>query len=251
MTFCFSRVIGCWATQRPVLLKALAVVVLAGLMLHLSGKPGPFWISCGFTLLSVLAISPRLLFQPACFSLLLLTACLWLLRLGGRALFALPAVIVLWVNFDAWFLLGPALVGLYWLGQRLTSNHLDEPRLPRWLMPACLLACLCSPHHIHALTLPIELSPAVWNSDFRHDVRFASLFASSWHLAPLGQSGGFNLSVWAYFILLLLSAISFMVQRSALRTWRFPIWLVFCASWTLASSTGTILRCGCRPDRSA
>ena len=94
-------------------------------------------------------------------------------------------------------------------------------------MPACLLACLCSPHHIHALTLPIELSPAVWNSDFRHDVRFASLFASSWHLAPLGQSGGFNLSVWAYFILLLLSAISFMVQRSALRTWRFPIWLVF------------------------
>ena len=82
LLFTGHRVLGDAAL---VLLKALAVVVLAGLMLHLSGKPGPFWISCGFTLLSVLAISPRLLFQPACFSLLLLTACLWLLRSGGRA----------------------------------------------------------------------------------------------------------------------------------------------------------------------
>jgi hypothetical protein len=216
-----------------VVLKALGVVLLAVVMLRLSGRNGPFWIGAASVLLALLAMSPRLLLQPACVSILFLAVCLWLLRKGRWAFYALPAMIVLWVNVDGWFLLGPALVGLYWLGQRFETPCADSPRLPRWLLPACLLACLCSPHHIHALTLPPELSPAIWTGEFRHDVRLTALFASSFNFNSLGQAGGYNLAVWAYFILLSLSVISFAVQRTAIASWRFPIWLVFAllAAW--------------------
>lgn len=213
-----------------VALKALAVAVLAGLMLRLARprpwpeEGGPFWIGCACVLLAVLAMSPRLLLQPACLSLLLLAVCLWLLHTGGRALIALPALVALWVNLDAWFLLGPLLVALFWLGQRLAP---DARRFPPWLLPACLAACLFSPHHVRALALPVELSPAVWRSELRHDVRFAHLFASPWRLAPLGQVGGFNLAAWGYFVLLALGLVSFAVNRSALRGWRLPVWLAF------------------------
>jgi len=40
--------------------------------------------------LAVLAMSPRLLLQPACLSLLLLAVCLWLLLRGGRVVHAGP-----------------------------------------------------------------------------------------------------------------------------------------------------------------
>src|SRR5206468_4275170 len=78
-----------------VVIKAVVVAVLAGLMLRLARHEGPFWISGVCILLAVLAMSPRLLLQPACLSFLLLAVCLELLRAGGRALYALPAVIAL------------------------------------------------------------------------------------------------------------------------------------------------------------
>jgi hypothetical protein len=184
-----------------VALKAFAVAVLAGLMLRLAGRGGPSWVSAGCVLLAVLAMSPRLLLGPACLSLVLLAVCLALLRTGGRTLYALPAVVVLWVNVDAWFLLGPLTVALFGLGQRFAPPAWGAPRLPRWLLPACLAACLLSPHHVHALTLPAELSPAVWRSEFRHDIRFAPFFASPWRLDLLGLAGGLNLAAWAYVVL--------------------------------------------------
>src|SRR5262249_58970474 len=109
---------------------------------------------------------------------------------------------------------------LYWVGQRLASR--GAGRLPLWLLPACVAACLLSPHHVHALTLPAELSWAVWRSDFRHDPRFEPLFASPWSLEPLGSAGGFSLAAWAYFVLLALGVLSFAINRPALRCWRLP-----------------------------
>jgi tetratricopeptide (TPR) repeat protein len=210
-----------------VVLKAAAVAVLAALLLRLSrpaANSGPFWVGGFCTLLALLASSPRLLLQPACLSLLLLAVCLALLRAGGRALYALPVVIAVWVNLDAWFLLGPLLVALFWLGGALDR---EAGRLPLWLLPACLAACLLNPHHVHALTLPAELSPSVWGSDLRRDVRFAPLFASPWHLTLLGRAGGFSLAAWAYFLLLGLGVVSFAGNGPARRSWRLPVWLAF------------------------
>ena len=142
-----------------VVLKAAAIAALAALLL---ARPqairGPFWIGAGCVLLAILAMSPRLLLQPATVSLLLLAVCLWLLQRGGRAVNMLPIVVALWVNLDGWFLLGPLIVALFVVGEGLNPA---ARRLPLWLFPACLAACLLSPYHIHAFTLPAELSPAL------------------------------------------------------------------------------------------
>jgi tetratricopeptide (TPR) repeat protein len=216
-----------------VVLKALAVAATAGLLLFLSRGVKPNWIAAGCVVVAILAMTPRLLLQPAVVSFLLLAVCLVLLRAGGRALFALPAVIVLWVNLDSWVLLGPVLVLLFAIGERFSLVSPGQRRLPLWLLPACLAACLCSPHHIHALALPAELSPAVWRSTLRQDSRFAGLFASPWQWGPLVSAGGLNLAAWAYFVLLGLGVLSFLVNRRACRDWRGPVWLVFAllAAW--------------------
>ena len=54
----------------------------------------------------------------------------------------LLAVFVLWVNVDEWFLLGPVLAALFWLGERLRGPR----RTPGWLAPAGLAVCLLKLH---------------------------------------------------------------------------------------------------------
>jgi hypothetical protein len=214
-----------------VAIKAGLVALLAWLMLRIGRYEGPFWVAGGCVLLAILTMTPRLLLQPTVVSLLLLAVCLALLRQGGRARWALPVVIALWVNLDSWFWLGPLTVAFFGVGERLSRvDRRDKPGgSPAWLMPACLVACLVSPYHVHGLTLPAELSPGVWRSGLREDVRFAPLFASSWRLAPLGNAGGYSLAAWAYVVLFVLGVVSFALNRAALRGWRSLVWLTFAA----------------------
>jgi tetratricopeptide (TPR) repeat protein len=210
-----------------VVLKALAILILACLMLRAARNYGPYWISAGCILLAILAMQPRLLLQPTCASLVLLALSLVLLQTGGRALYFVPSVIVLWVNLDSWFLLGPLIVALYAFGQWISPRHKGAQHVPLWLVPACLVACFVSPHHFHALTLPAELSPAVWQSELSRDVRFAAIFASPWQSAPWERGHYFNWSAWAFFLLLGLGMISFLANSVAIRSWRFPVWASF------------------------
>lgn len=212
-----------------VALKALGVAVAAGLMLWAARGRGPAWVATGCVLLAVLATAPRLLLQPAIASLLLLATCLCCLRAGGRAFRAVPVLIALWVNVDGWFVLGPALVGLFWVGRRIDPNRATLPEWPAWLLPASLAACLLSPHHVFALQLPMELSPAVRSSAFADDPRFEAIFWSPWNRLALGASGGYNPAAWAFVVLLALGVLSFGANRPAVRSWRFAVWLPFAA----------------------
>ncbi|MBN9523408.1 hypothetical protein J0H58_33665, partial [bacterium] len=206
-------------------LKAAAAAGTAALMLA-TARRAPVWLAALCVLLAATAMAPRLLLQPAVASYLLLAACLYCLHAGGRALRLVPLLIALWVNLDGWFLLGPLLVGLFALGR-------DRHPWPKWFVPAALAACLLSPHHVHALAVPPELSLDVWASDFPTDPRLAGVFAAPWHAAPLGAAGGYNLAAWAFVVLLALGAASFAVNRRAARTWRGPVWLAFAllAAW--------------------
>jgi tetratricopeptide (TPR) repeat protein len=210
-----------------VVLKAIAVAATAGAMLLAARGRGPVWLVVGCVLLGVLAMSPRVLLQPAVVSFLLLAVTLCCLRAGGKSLRAVPIVIAFWVNLDAWFILGPALVLLFWIGRRIDPERSTHPPWPRWLVPASLLAWLLNPHHIYALMLPLELSPAVWASGFPTDPRFAGVFVSPWHIGPLGAAGGYNLAAWAFFVLLFLGLVSFGVNRRALRSSRSLVWVAF------------------------
>ncbi|WP_145243055.1 hypothetical protein [Urbifossiella limnaea] len=204
-----------------VALKAAAVASTAALMLAV-GR-GPRWLAAGCVLLAVAAMAPRLQLHPMAASVLLLAACLWCLVRGGTALRAVPVLVAVWVNVDGWFLLGPLLVGLFALGRRLDRTR-PEP-WPRWLVPATLAACLLSPHHVRALALPPELSPAAW-AEFADDPRLAPSFASPWSADAFR---GYNFAALAFVALLALGVVSFLLNRPALRGWRGPVWLVFAA----------------------
>ncbi len=222
-----------------VAIKALLVALLAALMLSIHRRGSGWAVPAACTAMAVVAMSPRLLLQPACVSFFLLGLCLWLLwrphgktASGGRQLpvgcgkqgadalrsppssFLLLVVFVLWVNLDGWFFLGPLLAGLFWLGEQLAG----ERRTPGWLAPVGLCLCLLNPHHIHAFTLPAEFSPAL--SDLGHDARFQRLFASPWRSSV-------HLAEAAYFLLVLLGSASFVLNPRGLRSWRLPVWLGF------------------------
>src|SRR5262245_3995233 len=212
-----------------VALKAGVAALTVGVMLAASRGPGPFWVSAGVILLAALAMTPRLLLQPACVSLLLLALTLFLYRKGGRAHLAIPILIAAWGNLNEWYALGPLFVGLGVVGGWLSRSAPDEPRPRWWLLPACLAACFVTPYHVHGLTLPAELSSAVWTSAFPDDPRFAGAFASPWRLGPLGAAGGYNLAAWGFWALLGLGLASFAVNRRAAIGWRGTVWLGFAA----------------------
>jgi len=226
-----------------VVLKAALIALLAGLLLLIRqpGKSG--WAPAFCTALAILVMSPRLLLQPICISIILLglTLCLlwrcraapqptaWRPRLFGREVDArllLLPLFALWVNLDEWFLLGPALVGLFWIGDRMRPPG-GRPT-PGWLFFAGLLTCLCGPHHFHAFALPADLFPAFFYGGLLQDARFHHLSASPWQFdGAFRSSAGANVAGLAYFALVAVGIASFVFNRSALRDWRVLVWGFF------------------------
>jgi tetratricopeptide (TPR) repeat protein len=222
-----------------VVLKALVVTALAGLMLLVRRRGGPGWVPAFCTALALLAMSPRLLLQPACLSCFFLGLTLWLLwrvqpdepageaaATGWQVGRCLPLVLVfaLWANVDEWFWLGPLLAALFWVGGWLRGG----PRLPAWVVPAGLAACLLNPYGYRAFTLPAELSPVLWDGGVMQDLRFRRLFASPWQFDIfLSSAAGVSQAAWAYFVLVGLGLVSFALRWRDLSGWRLPVWLVF------------------------
>ena len=224
-----------------VVLKAAMIAGLAGLLLMIRrpGKPG--WLPAFFTALAVLAMSPWLLLQPRCVSVVLLGLTLWLLwsrRAPARPLSWRPVVFqceidaralliplcALWVNLDDWFLLGPLLAALFWVGDRiqpLAARPRGMRPTPAWLPLLCLAACVCSPYHVFGFTLPADLFMTPFSGGLLQDMRFRQLAASPWQFdAALRSPAGANVAGLAYFVLVALGVASFAVNRSGLRDWR-------------------------------
>jgi hypothetical protein len=228
-----------------VLFKALLITTLAGLLLRMRRPDGNGWLPAACTALAVLAMSPGLLLQPVCLSLFFLGLTfrlLWRPHSGedvgdaappagqwdGIRYACLLLLLVLWVNVDSWFLLAPLLIGLFWLGERLSvrARTASSRPTPAWLLPAALAVCLLNPHHWHAFRLPAELSPVPVATGLGQDIRFREQFASPWHLNA-NALREVNLAAWAYFALIGLGLLSFVLNRSELRGWRLLIWGVF------------------------
>src|SRR5205814_3090418 len=135
-----------------------------------------------------------------------------------------------------WFLLGPVLVALFWLGERLqpllSVDKIDgvrpPARVPAWLVPATLAVCLVNPHHVHIFALPLELSPVLGTSGLAQDARFKELVASlsrlDLHFWPVRA---INLAAWGYLVLLVLGLVSFYLNGRHLSGWRLLVWVAF------------------------
>jgi hypothetical protein len=233
-----------------VLVKALLVVGLALVMMRLSRAGPGWWLPAFCTALALVAMSTRLLLQPATASCLMLALTLWFLRAdrdegggmrdekrkadGARSSLFLSSLIphpssllrllvlfLVWANLDRWFVLGLATVALVWLGQVLDEALGTGGPQGSW--PASLLrrgvwfvllvaVCLLNPAHVHAFTLPPELgaSAGPMLSPFQR-AYFATL--------------GLTPATFAYFPLLVLSLLSFVLDSPRWSWRRFLPWL--------------------------
>jgi hypothetical protein len=226
-----------------VVFKAVLVTALAAVLLRVRRPDGAFWLPVLCTTLALLALGPRLQLQSVCVSYFFLGLSFWLLwksqalppveggRQGRSPYLSLPIVFALWVNMDEWFLLGPFLAGLFWLGERLAG----KPRMPGWVVPVGLAACLVNPYTFHALRVPAELFAPPWTAGLRDDTRSPALFASPWQGGYLHAAYGLNAAAVAFFALSFLSILSFALYRPALRSWRLVVWLPFAllAAWQI------------------
>ena len=259
-----------------VVVKALLITLLAGVLL-LIRQPGSapsaqgddkkvwsqsWWLPAVGTALALLALSPRLVFQPTIISFLFLGITVWLLADGPwtkeqfiRRVVCLAVLFAVWVNVDNWFLLGPLTVALFLLGNLLehvvrgasasaaqvdTSLSVDacgprkqDTRREMGQMALMLLigltACLLNPHLLQAFTLPAEISPAVPHNVLCRDPLFATFFRSPWDSQYFSSEVAVNVAGLTYHVLFVLSLASLLVNYSGWRGWRILVWLVFAA----------------------
>jgi hypothetical protein len=205
-----------------VLLKAALAASIAVLLLRLCRLPGhTWWIAAFCTLLAVLAVGVRLLLQPATFSDFWFVLALSLLPKAEAArdglirsvlrCWPLALVFVIWANTDDWFVLGLGAVGLLWLGQLFDAVHRGESSLSalsarlslQWLI--LVAACLLNPVHVHAFTVPSELTWLPYLT-----------YLENRGVSPAGL---------AYIPLLGLGALSFIANHSRWRWQWFLPWL--------------------------
>jgi tetratricopeptide (TPR) repeat protein len=231
-----------------VALKALLVAGLAAVMLAFRRPGQSLWVPAVCTALAVLAMSPRLVFNPTLVSFLFLALTLLLLQLRPRPgtplardpRWWLVPLFVLWVNLDAWFLLGPITLAL-WLAGELLQKYLprlwaqdvtpepDGPRRLGLILAAGLAACLLNPHHVWAFTLPNEVAVSPALGLLQNDPNFHPYFLSPalmdyWYK----PSYGLNPAGLALYVLILVSLISFVANRRGWRWGRFLVWLACC-----------------------
>ncbi len=229
-----------------VVLKALLIVALAGVLLMIRKPLQSWWPGSVCVCLALLAMSPRLLLQPACISLFFLALTVYLLFRSKpddtepgdgtrRCLYLIPVVFLLWANLDDWFLLGPATVALFltgeWLQHFRVQGGSGESRRLRTTALALVVgvaACAVNPFHVQVFTLPPELWTAFSNSPLRGDPFFQTFF-----LSPL-QGAFWKSPQWfpsaggiGFCLLAGLGVISFLLNSTNWQWWRVLVWLPF------------------------
>jgi hypothetical protein len=244
-----------------VILKGLLVAGIVALMLGIHRRGHSLWIPAVCTAAGLVALSPRLLFQPVIVSYFLLALTLWLLlrrELGDKApevgrrsaapsswlpqgedrvLWLLPVVCLLWVNLDSWFLLGPLALTLYLVGEALQGaiggRGKESPRARPWapllvVLGASIVACLVSPYHVHGVPLPAEIGATGVIEELRKDDYFRRMFVSPFEGEYI-EAERLGIAGYAYYPLVALGILSFVVNVSALRAGRLLVWLGFFA----------------------
>jgi hypothetical protein len=213
-----------------VLIKALAIAAVSLLLVSLGRLGQSWWLPALCTSVAVLAMSTRLLLQPATVSLVFLAIAFWLVESRRRRQartregtllvdWPLMLLFVIWANLDGWFVLGLATVALLWLGETLDSvgqaKQLGEARKSlqsssiRFLASVVILAavCLLNPLHFHAFHLPAGTR---W-LEFLQESYLRNI-----GLTPAGL---------AYFPLLGLGLLSFALNLPRWHWYRFLPWL--------------------------
>jgi tetratricopeptide (TPR) repeat protein len=212
-----------------VVAKAAGVAVLAALFFlfwRRGASPVPAALAGAA---AVVALGPWLALQPVLFSLAGVVLTLHLLEPGRRRWLLLP-LFALWANIDGWFVLGPALVGLYALGEALRfPRDKGELRSLALMFVLGLAACLLTPYHYRIFAWPTPLGltnaeRALMGTPLGQGLVIPA-FAAPWATAPaLSGPGG-----WAYCLLLAGGMVFFALCGRRAHPGRLLAWLALAA----------------------
>ncbi|MBU3912143.1 MAG: hypothetical protein KKD90_06105, partial [Candidatus Omnitrophica bacterium] len=138
------------------LLKA-CIIALSFFMLFFlassSMKKTPFPLF--FLLVSVLAFGYRSFVRPEIFSYFFLCIFLYTLE-KERHLYLLPLLQILWVNLHGYFIVGPALIFLYFMGDFLSGHRLRSKKLvPVFILSVA--ACFINPYFYKGALYPLGI----------------------------------------------------------------------------------------------
>lgn len=201
-----------------VIAKAIAVALTAGLLL-VARKPGqPVFPGVVCVGLGILAAAPWLLLEPTLATLLGLAALMFLLirvpRRPGSWTFPLlvAGLFWAWANCDQWFILGPAVLFLYTLGQYARTDEGEDPATLWKALGLGILACMLNPHHVRVWALPPEAFDRRLAEMFAGDIEYARLFRGG--LAKEAWDFDANpINPVALLLLLALTVIGFVLNR--------------------------------------
>lgn len=151
-------------------------------------RRGTWWFGAAVLALGALTAYQRFQVRPEVFSFLLTAAFLaelefWRENPESRSVFLLPALQILWVNLHGYFVVGPALVLAYLIGEAALEvphlphawkeRHMGQPPSLRRLtlvLGLVIAACFVSPYHWRAALYPVEAlrqvaAESVWTSN--------------------------------------------------------------------------------------
>jgi hypothetical protein len=222
-----------------VLLKAICGTTIVALSLvarrQRDGKSWPIVVAW---LPAVVMFTGRLCERPELFSLLFLAGFLTVLGRAGerpRWLWLLPAIQILWVNCHGFFVLGPMVLAAY-VAELIACRYWPPaaevarpPPIKQVLLAsgATLVACLVNPYGGKAVMLPLE--------------QFQKLGSTGIYRANIGElktigdfvaiAGINNPYLLAYFAVLALGIVSFVLQRRRARPSPFRLLLFAAAAY--------------------
>ncbi len=188
----------------------------------------------------LILLGGRMYVRPEVVTLVCMSFFLCVLFHAGRRpwlLWTLLPVQVFWVNVQGLFILGPLMLGFFWLdgvwqhNRRLPTAHLG---LRTAAIVASVAASLLNPYHIRALWFPIEL--------FRKmslDAEFYSKHISELQSIPqfISQAGFIHFYVWAHFGLLLFAVFSFVLNWASRRFDLFRLLTFSAFAWLSFQAT--------------
>jgi tetratricopeptide (TPR) repeat protein len=224
-------------------------------------------------LVATIAMADRLYLRPELVSGLFVALFLALIHRervrGGRAIFALPVLQIVWVNSHTVFVLGPAIVGAWWVAEwieRFTgigphrdaegrSTRRDGTRRAAVILGLTGVACLVNPWFFQGALLPWELFRQLGSTAYSTEIS---------ELRPTFEVGH-GADHWAYVVLLVVAGLALFVARSrvdpfftivtAAMAWlsfsavrNVPLFVVSVLPFALASAAELRLRAGPSPN---
>jgi tetratricopeptide (TPR) repeat protein len=159
-------------------------------------------------LLSILAFGYRSFARPEIFSYLLLCIFFYVLE-DERKLYILPILQVLWVNLHGYFILGPILIFLYFLGMLISRDSVRGKKIMGVLIMTCL-ACFINPYFYKGAVYPIRVLMDIFNGQ--------KFYMQIIHELMMPVSASFGRYVF-FWVLVALSSSTFLINLKKAKIW--------------------------------